>query len=130
VLSIDVAAEAQGEYQPALQDALRRAGLRDRVDLVVADARTYEVPAEALDAVFLDADFSYEGMKTDLEHWLPAVRRGGSVVVRMVDRDSPVYAHLEGRAAGVARFVSELERDPALTRRPDTPPSLAHFVKT
>jgi hypothetical protein len=69
-------------------------------------------------------------MRADLEQWLPAVRPGGSVIVRMVDRTSATYAHLEGRAAGVARFVAELEAGAALTRKPDAPPSLAHFVKT
>jgi predicted O-methyltransferase YrrM len=32
---------------------------------------------ESLDAVFIDADHSYEAVKMDIQNWMPKVRRGG-----------------------------------------------------
>jgi len=32
---------------------------------------------ESLDAVFIDADHSYEAVKLDIQNWLPKVRKGG-----------------------------------------------------
>ena len=32
---------------------------------------------ESLDAVFIDADHSYEAVKTDIQNWMPKVRKGG-----------------------------------------------------
>jgi hypothetical protein len=32
---------------------------------------------ESLDAVFIDADHSYEAVKMDIENWMPKVRKGG-----------------------------------------------------
>jgi hypothetical protein len=32
---------------------------------------------ESLDAVFIDADHSYEAVKLDIQNWMPKVRRGG-----------------------------------------------------
>ena len=34
-------------------------------------------PDESLDFVFIDADHSYEGVKSDVTAWLPKVRNGG-----------------------------------------------------
>ena len=32
---------------------------------------------ESLDAVFIDADHSYEAVKMDIQNWMPKVRKGG-----------------------------------------------------
>lgn len=32
---------------------------------------------DSLDMVFLDGDHSYEGVKSDIEHWLPKIKQGG-----------------------------------------------------
>lgn len=39
-----------------------------------------------LDFVFIDADHSYEGVKTDIEMWTPKVRKGGMIVGHDIDR--------------------------------------------
>ena len=38
-------------------------------------ARLFE--DESLDAVFIDADHSYEAVKLDIQNWMPKVRKGG-----------------------------------------------------
>ena len=129
VLSIDIAEEAQSRFLPPLEDALRRAGCASGSSSSSATRGPTTLPAESFDLAFLDADVSYEGMRADLEHWLPAVRPGGSIVVRMIDPTQPPYAHLKDRVAGVFRVVAELEHRDTLRRVTDAPPSLARFVK-
>jgi hypothetical protein len=57
-----------------------RANLGDKVTIhspmsSVDASKLYE--DESLDFVFLDADHSYEGVRSDIEAWLPKVKRGG-----------------------------------------------------
>jgi predicted O-methyltransferase YrrM len=61
---------------------------------------------ESLDAVFIDADHSYEAVKLDIQNWMPKVRRGGILaghdyvpswpgVVRAVDELLPDAKRLD-----------------------------------
>jgi predicted O-methyltransferase YrrM len=63
----------------ALRQVLERAGLHDRVCLVVGDAN--EVQAEeAYDFAFIDGDHSYEGARRDHNRWGQRVRPGGYLI--------------------------------------------------
>lgn len=61
---------------------------------------------ESLDAVFIDADHSYEAVKLDIQNWMPKVRKGGILaghdynsawmgVVRAVDEIFPEAKKIE-----------------------------------
>ena len=61
---------------------------------------------ESLDAVFIDADHSYEAVKMDIKNWMPKVRKGGilaghdyssawSGVIRAVDEIFPDSEKIE-----------------------------------
>lgn len=45
----------------------------------------------SLDFVFLDADHSYEGVRADIEAWLPKVRKGGWIGGHDYGNDEPAY---------------------------------------
>ncbi len=133
VLSIDVAREAQARYDPPLEGALERFGLRDRAELVIGDSRVHEVSRESLDVAFLDAGISYDAYdaaRADVEHWLPALVPGGHLVLHTIDRNAPSYRFLQARMTGLFRLTAELDEDDRLQGRPEAPPSLAHYVKT
>lgn len=44
-----------------------------------SDVASKQIPDESLDFVYLDADHSYEGCKTDLECWYPKVKKNGII---------------------------------------------------
>ncbi len=75
VTSIDVA--PQGD--DALLRALHRAGVADRVELIVADANHVD-RSGPLDFVFIDGDHSYDGARRDHNRWGKLVRVGGYVI--------------------------------------------------
>jgi predicted O-methyltransferase YrrM len=103
--------------------ALERFGLRERVELHVADSRTASPPSGAIDLLFVDGDHSEEGVRKDFEHWSPHVRVGGHVLfhdaVAAADFTTPVDA-------GPARVVAGMTADFAPL---DGAGSLAHFVR-
>ena len=51
---------------------------------------------EPIDLIFIDGDHSYEGVKADVESWLPKVKDGGIVVF-----------HDIGWAEGVKKAIAE-----------------------
>jgi predicted O-methyltransferase YrrM len=79
VLSIDNDPKVAA-HDRLLVSALERRGLADRVTLVIADSQTYAVPDEQ-SLVLVDGDHTYEGVKRDIEHWLPALAPGGHLVM-------------------------------------------------
>jgi predicted O-methyltransferase YrrM len=103
--------------------ALERFGLRERVELHVADSRTVRPPSEPIDVLFVDGDHSEEGVRADFEHWSPRVRVGGHVLfhdaVAAADFTSPADA-------GPARVAAEMTPDFVQL---DGAGSLAHFVR-
>jgi len=56
-------------------------------------AKTFD---KEIDLIFIDGDHSYEGVKTDVEAWLPKMKKGGILIF-----------HDIGWAEGVKRVVSE-----------------------
>ena len=56
-------------------------------------AKTFD---KEIDLIFVDGDHSYEGVKTDVESWLPKVKKGGILIF-----------HDIGWAEGVKRVINE-----------------------
>ncbi|HET6657043.1 MAG TPA: class I SAM-dependent methyltransferase [Gaiellaceae bacterium] len=126
VVSVDLDLARQERFSVELASALKRAGLREQVEIVIADSGSYPVAPESFDLVFVDGDHSYEGARADFDHWWPALRPGGHLLFH-----DAVFAPHDSRLAvaeGVVRLARELETDERVERRP-APGSLAHFVK-
>jgi len=102
-----------------IKEFLERYGLASRVDLVVADSRTYKVKPESLDFIFIDGDHSYEGVKADFYNFRDALKVGGHMLFH------DYYPWI-----GVVRFLDEMKENErsffALERIVGT---LAHFKK-
>jgi predicted O-methyltransferase YrrM len=101
---------------------LDRYDLADRVTLVVGDSRVAEAPPQACDLVLIDGDHSYEGARADYERWRRLVRPGG----HMLFHDAVELGELSVAHEGVARLISEIEREGELVRSGGTG-TLAHF---
>ena len=63
----------------ALQNALRRAQVEDRVELIVGDANNV-APGGSFDFVFIDGDHSYDGARRDHNKWGQLVKPGGLII--------------------------------------------------
>lgn len=130
VVSIDLDAARERVDAPALERALVRSGLRDRVDIVVGDSRSHDAPAASFDVVFLDGDHSYEGVRADFDHWWPLLRPGGTLLLHDAARSTPTLTPAPvAETAGVIRLAQELEGREDLRRVPGAPGSLARFDK-
>ena len=123
VMTIDDDAERQSWVVPQLEAALSQLGLRERVEIVVADALEYAPANEVFDLVILDAMQDYRGVRALFERWWPAVRAGGSVLLRNIEAGDP-------RGADVRRLVGELEQRPDVHRRPGSIGQWAHLERT
>jgi hypothetical protein len=74
--------ERAEEFHHAAQDRVRRAGLEDRIDLILADARGHPFEAERYDAALcLGASFVWDGLSGTLDTLMAAVRPSGFVAV-------------------------------------------------
>ncbi len=65
----------------------------------------YPHPGHDIDLLFIDGDHSYEGVKADIEAWLPHIKRGGHVAFHdcaCVTNKQPHFLHYE-----VTRAVNE-----------------------
>jgi predicted O-methyltransferase YrrM len=127
VVSVDNDLLGQRRHAPALAGILVRLGLRDRVEIVVADSRTHPVDAASFDVVFVDADHSYDGVRADFAHWWHALAEGGHLVFHDANF-APGDSRLKV-AEGVVKFVAELDRERAL-RRLEAPGTLVHYSKS
>jgi predicted O-methyltransferase YrrM len=89
-----------------LSAALHRLGLAARVELIVGDSRTIELPPGPLDILFIDGDHSYEGALADAVRWGPHIRDGGHLLFHdAVDTGS--YGNVyPGVQRAVAEFVA------------------------
>ncbi len=126
VLSIDIDGARFESDGPALVHALDRVGLRDRAQLVVADSRAYPVEPSSIDLLFVDGDHSYDGVRADFEHWWPALRPRGHLLLH--DAELADTDPRRAIAAGVDRLARELV-DHHDARRHQATGSLAHFSK-
>jgi predicted O-methyltransferase YrrM len=86
-------------FVAALDSALSRFGLRDSVDLLTGDTRTWNAD-ETFDLLFFDACASYDGIRREFENWWPQLVDNGWVVFR--DGRQPLLPD-------VVRFVSDLK---------------------
>lgn len=113
------------ELDAALQRALARYGLAEKVELLVGDSRTVEPPAQ-LDFLLIDGDHSYEGVRADYLHWRDALRPGGHLLFH----DGAAPKPLQTCHPEVQQLVAEIDRDDAaLFRRVGGAGSIVHFVK-
>ena len=110
-----------------LEEALRRYGLADRVELHVADSHAAAPPADRCHLVFVDGDHSYEGVRADYEHWRSTLPPGGHIVFH----DAAAWGDLSVAHDEIERVMREIERDDAawLERRGGAG-TLLHFVRT
>jgi len=108
-----------------LANALSRFELDSRVHLIVADSRLVEPPSEPLASLFIDGDHSYKGARADYVRWREFVAPGGNLLFH----DAVDAGGYTNHCPGIARLVTEIERDdPDFARLPGAG-SIAHFVK-
>jgi SAM-dependent methyltransferase len=129
VTSLDVRAEQQDGFDPALRQALAHFDLAGRVELVVADSHTYPVPDAHFDVVLLDGDITYEGMKADVENWWPGLATGGHLILHLVDPHEVRWRVLADGFKPLWGLADEIAQRPGARRISSAPPSLAHVVK-
>jgi predicted O-methyltransferase YrrM len=128
VLSLDVNPDV-ARSDELLKRALERYDLRNSVTLEIANSRTYLVEPAAYDVVFVDGDHTYEGVRADIDRWLPGVTPGGHLILHDAVVPSPERAWARPwKVEGVQRLCDELMARPELelAGRAGT---LAHFVK-
>lgn len=68
-------------YRDSLVKTLDRLGLRDRVELVSADARVYQ-PEGVFDLVYTDVPLGIEDQERLFTTWWPSLRSGGRYLLR------------------------------------------------
>jgi predicted O-methyltransferase YrrM len=106
---------------------LTRAGLADRVELIVADSKTAQPPSAPCDLVFIDGDHSYAGARGDYEHWRKVIAPGGHLLMHDAVPAGSFGIHRQE----VERLVTEIEaNDATWFKRVGTAGSIAHFVRT
>lgn len=108
VLSLDNDARRRdgATLDARLQRILRRYGLADAVNLVIADSATY--PPFSHDVLFIDGDHSYEGVMRDIEHWTPYLRPGGHVLFD--DTNQPGVAQALGKLGSEFRLIQTVTK--------------------
>jgi predicted O-methyltransferase YrrM len=128
VLSLDVDPAVAGSDR-SLERALERYDLRDRATLEIADSRAYPVEPGAYDIVFVDGDHTYDGVRADVERWLPGLAMGGDLLLH--DALVPIPERAWARpwkVEGVQRLRQELGEWPELEVA-GSAGTMAHFVK-
>jgi MMP 1-O-methyltransferase len=86
---------------PWLQYNLRRFGVDDWVEPIVSTSvSASSLPIDGIRLLFIDGSHTYEGVKGDIEAWLPRVAAGGVIVFDDYFGTKPTW--------GVRRAVDEL----------------------
>ncbi len=102
VRSLEIDAEIERRFRPALFRALDRFGLADRVDAETGDAYTCAVDAGTSELVLVHCSpRTHEQVRSLVDRWWPAIRPGGGIIL-----------HVSPHLPGVAPVVAELEREP------------------
>jgi len=106
IVSIDT---FQGDMLTAHRLNLAECGFKDRTDQIVSDSKLAgESWGSPIDLLFIDADHSYAGCKSDIDLFTPHVKVGGLVVfhdVAQVSNLMPHHLHFE-----VTRALSEWQQ--------------------
>ena len=108
LLSVDahVFKHESGVFGKRLDDylgiVLHLLGIRNKVDIVVADSQKYITVSlfETVDILFIDGDHTYEGVKTDYENWIQTVKPGGYVLFHDSGKQRNIHA--------VRKFIQEI----------------------
>jgi predicted O-methyltransferase YrrM len=122
VLSIDLDSRRQRADDEALLEALAGFGMRERVELALANSHAYPVGGRRLDVCFIDGDHRYEGVRADFEHWWPAIAPGGHVLFHDAFPGLPL-------SDGVVQLVGQIRQRDDAVEVPKAPDTLVHFVK-
>jgi predicted O-methyltransferase YrrM len=114
VVSIDLSIPP---HTTALRERLARPG--QRLVSIAGDSHSEETAAELerllagekLDALFIDGDHSYEGVRADFERYAPLVREGGIIALHDVNEDFRTRRGIEtpSISGDVPRFWRELK---------------------
>lgn len=129
VLSIDVDS-GLAAADAALRKALERLGLAESVSVVVADSRSHPLEPDSLDVVFVDADHSYAGATADVDHWWPALRKGGHLILHDGKRPQPARPwNSPWKTEGVRQAADSLRARSDMTEL-DAPGTLVAFART
>lgn len=98
IVLIDDNKHPKAHLRPYILDKIQR-------EEIIGDSRDPRTKdglgTKVFDLMFVDADHSYEGVKADLENYLPYLRTGGFVALH--DSIMPMF--------GIARKVQELKTD-------------------
>ena len=58
---------------------------------MTSEQAAYTMPDNTLDFCYIDADYSYDGVKKDLNMWLPKVKSGGIICGYDYVKDGNIY---------------------------------------
>jgi predicted O-methyltransferase YrrM len=128
VVSIDNDEELR-ESDLGLERALGRLGLAHRCDLRLAGSTDVPAAPGTVDVVLVDGDHRYEGVARDVEHWLPALRPNGNLLLhdaRMIVPARPWTSPDMAFLTGPLRVADELRERQELVELP-APGTLVHF---
>jgi len=127
IVSIDI----EPAHHAHSEKYLSKDGVRERVDLRVADSRVALPEQERFGLIFIDGDHSYEGVLADtVAHWSSLDRVGAAPAIAVyhdalpnsgLDHDPSKLAH----APGVLQLCEELLASGAAVRREEAASMLA-----
>lgn len=102
VWTLNLPAEADPRYMTYIAQLIKDSPYKERIRQVFGDSQTFDTApfAQKMDFIFIDADHSYEAVKSDTEKALLMLRRGGIIVWHDYAAKSP----------GVYRFIQEFSQ--------------------
>jgi predicted O-methyltransferase YrrM len=130
VISIDLHTKMRLKEMGKIYDAelckvLSKFGLKEKVELVIADSKEFDNRGLAVDLLFIDGDHSYEGVKADFTHWIDVVKKGGHILFH----DGSTARRYTTVHPGIKKFIKEIEHIDWLEKVKEVG-SLVHVIKT